>query len=410
MLRNKVTVSVLLCSFIESYDFIVYAQLSLILGQVFFNVHSSYVNLLMGLGTFAIPFIVRPFGAMLFGYIGDRKGRKSSLVLSMILFLLSIFCMAFLPTPESIGIISPIILVIIRMIQGLAMSGEIGGLVLIIENVKYDKVAIASAMHGIAIVCGGILAYVVISLCKNFLTEYEMLSYGWRIPFFIAFLMSLLLPYLRKSMEESHQYSEHIKVNQPSSFFSLLEAFIKYRKDCLLVYSITSLTSAMFYLVFVYIDIPQHVNIMNYIILMTIFIASYYCFAYFIGVKDSKISQLLAILVVIIFAYPTFYLMSYKFFFACIMSMILNAILFGIVFPIVVSIFPVAVRHTCFLVIYNIAHISGGIAPVVCLWMSNIVKLQAVPALYIIFWAIMAFICLLLYKGRNYMELRHLNG
>ncbi|KJV68674.1 MFS transporter [Candidatus Neoehrlichia procyonis] len=393
MLRNRVTISVLLCAIIESYDFIVYAQLSTILAQVFFYTHSYYLNLLAVLGTFAISFVVRPFGALLFGYIGDLKGRKVALMLSMRLFLFSMICMILLPTPKNIGIISPVILVIIRLLQGLAMSGEVGGLVLIAENVKRDKVSIAAALHGIAIVCGGVLAYFVISLCKNFLTEYEMLSYGWRIPFFVAFLISLLIPYLRKLMRESYQYLEYTKAEKPESF-SIIETFISHKRSCLLAYSIISLASALFYLVFVYIDIPRNVSTMYYIILMGIFMIGNYCAAYFIGTKNSRSLQLLTLLIVMVFVYPTFYLMSYNFFFACIAAMLLNAVYFGIVFPIVIFIFPVNVRQTCFSVVYNISHISGGIAPAICLWLSNVIKVQAAPAFYIMFWVVVVFICM----------------
>ncbi|MEK6734742.1 MAG: MFS transporter, partial [Pseudomonadota bacterium] len=124
---RKILISSMIGNALEWYDFVLYAQFSAIIGQLFFPSEDRFTSLLATFGVFAVGFVVRPIGGIIFGLIGDKYGRKSALVFSILMMAIPTAMIGFLPTYDQVGIIAPICLTIIRLLQGLALGGGFSG-------------------------------------------------------------------------------------------------------------------------------------------------------------------------------------------------------------------------------------------------------------------------------------------
>ena len=190
------TLSVLICAFIESYDFLVYGNFSRMFGKMFFSHLTEEFAVVLSFMTFSIAFIVRPFGSLLFGYIGDRFGRKLALFSSATMLVISLMGITFLPQVEVIGVMAPILLVVFRILQGISFAGEIGCVLLMTENVKDNRnIAFSMGGHFLVSILGGAVGCFIFKFCYNFIPEAQFYSWGWRVPFFVGLMMSISLPF-----------------------------------------------------------------------------------------------------------------------------------------------------------------------------------------------------------------------
>lgn len=196
---NKITVSASIGTIIEWAEFSFYGYLAYKFAFIFFPKNTSHALTLSFL-VFASSYLARPFGAIIFGYIGDYIGRKRALVSSLIIMGVVALCMGVLPTYDSIGTIAPILLVIFRITQGIAVSGEFTGSAIFIAEHhagKYKNLAISwiSVSSAIGMMIGSLMA-TIISL--DFMPEWS-----WRVPFFLGFISCLIGIYIRASLEET---------------------------------------------------------------------------------------------------------------------------------------------------------------------------------------------------------------
>ncbi|GAA1391723.1 MFS transporter [Pseudonocardia kongjuensis] len=190
---------------IEWYGFYVYGTAAaLVLGKLFFPMASPVAQTLSALATFAIGFVLRPVGAVLFGYIGDRVSRKTSLLLTLVLMGGSTTAIGLLPTYESIGLLAPVALIVFRMLQGLSVGGEWGGAVLIAsEAAPRHRKVLAASMAQVGAPVGSILSTAVFLLLPSgdFLVDG-----GWRIPFLLSGTLLLVGLVLRLKLEENEEF------------------------------------------------------------------------------------------------------------------------------------------------------------------------------------------------------------
>lgn len=189
-LRTVVAAS-LLGTTVEWYDFFLYATAaSLVFNQVFFPDQSSFVGTMLAFATFAVGFVVRPIGGVVFGHIGDRIGRKKTLALTMIIMGLATALMGVLPTHAQIGVIAPILLLLLRILQGFALGGEWAGAVLLaVEHSPEKKRGLFGSIPQVGLALGLALGTGVFAALQVIFDDAQFLSYGWRI----AFLLSLVL-------------------------------------------------------------------------------------------------------------------------------------------------------------------------------------------------------------------------
>jgi MFS family permease len=193
---------------VEWYDFYIYGVLAVFFAQHFFPPGNPGLALLASLAVFWFGFIARPFGAILFGHLGDLIGRKFTFMLTLSLMGLATFLVGLLPTYETWGLAAPILLLIIRAVQGLALGGEYGGAATYIaEHAPDGKRGLYTSWIQTTATMGIVFALLVVLLCRQSMGDAPFTDWGWRIPFLLSAILVLLSGYIRLKLEESPLYA-----------------------------------------------------------------------------------------------------------------------------------------------------------------------------------------------------------
>ncbi|WP_051908534.1 MFS transporter [Candidatus Odyssella acanthamoebae] len=204
---KKIAISCFAGNMLEWYEFAVFGFLTTYISQNFFPTSSPYLATLMTYAIFATGFIMRPLGAILSGHIGDRQGRRGGLLLSITLMALPTFAIGCLPTYEQIGILAPILLLLCRMIQGISLGGEFSGsIVYLIEHSPKDRPGFYASWADLGSSVGMIAASLTSLVLTLYLSQNQMLSFGWRLPFLGGIAFGLLGYYLRRDLAETPEF------------------------------------------------------------------------------------------------------------------------------------------------------------------------------------------------------------
>ena len=189
---------------IEWYDFLIYATAAtLVFNKAFFPTFDPLAGTLAALGSYAVGFLARPLGGALFGHFGDRLGRKSMLVLTLFIMGVSTFCIGLLPTYASIGVFAPILLVMLRIVQGIGLGGEWGGAsLMVLEHAPADRRGFYTSFVQIGFPIGLVLATLAFGLAAK-LPEADFASYGWRIPFLVSIVLLGVGTFVRSRVPET---------------------------------------------------------------------------------------------------------------------------------------------------------------------------------------------------------------
>lgn len=216
---------------IEWYDFYIFGSLAVVIANQFFPKTNPTAALLSTLATFAAGFIVRPFGALVFGRLGDLVGRKYTFLLTLVLMGFSTFAIGCIPSYESIGFLAPILVLVFRLIQGLALGGEYGGAATYVaEHAPVHRRGFFTSWIQTTATLGLFISLGVILMTRHFLDADQAKSiakfndWGWRIPFWISSLLVLVSIYIRLRMAESPMYSK-LKSEGKTSVNPLKESF-----------------------------------------------------------------------------------------------------------------------------------------------------------------------------------------
>jgi MHS family shikimate/dehydroshikimate transporter-like MFS transporter len=194
---------------IEWYDFLIYATAAaLVFNKAFFPTFDPLAGTLAALGSYAVGFLARPLGGALFGHFGDRLGRKSMLVLTLFIMGVSTFCIGLLPTYASIGVLAPILLILLRVIQGIGLGGEWGGAsLMVLEHAPSDKRGFYTSFVQIGFPIGLVLATFVFALVTK-LPEADFAAYGWRIPFLLSIVLLAIGTFVRSRVPETPVFEQ----------------------------------------------------------------------------------------------------------------------------------------------------------------------------------------------------------
>lgn len=218
---------------IEWYDFYIFGSLAAIISPLFYPPGNDTFAYIAYLATFAVGFIVRPFGALFFGRIGDVVGRKYAFLVTLLMMGGATAVIGFLPTYSQIGIAAPIILLLIRVLQGLALGGEYGGAaVYVAEHVPDNQRGFYTSFIQITATLGLFVSLAVILLVQNTMSAEQFAGQtgafaGWRIPFIISILLVVVSLFIRLRMNESPIF-QHVKSSGMTSANPLVEAFTKW--------------------------------------------------------------------------------------------------------------------------------------------------------------------------------------
>jgi MFS family permease len=194
---------------IEWYDFYIFGSLAAIMSGLFFPKGNETAAFLLTLATFATGFAVRPFGAIVFGRVGDLIGRKYAFLVTLLIMGGATFVIGLLPTYEQIGLAAPLILVVLRLLQGLALGGEYGGAaVYVAEHVPDNKRGFYTSFIQTTATLGLFVSLGVILIVRTSMTETDFKTWGWRIPFLLSILLVAMSYYIRVRLKESPLFTQ----------------------------------------------------------------------------------------------------------------------------------------------------------------------------------------------------------
>jgi MHS family shikimate/dehydroshikimate transporter-like MFS transporter len=210
---RRVAAASLVGTTIEWYDFLIYATMAgVIFNQYFFPKGDAFVNTMLAYGTFAAGFLIRPFGGLLFGHFGDRIGRKPLLVLTLMIMGVATCLIGVLPTYDTIGIWAPILLLVLRLIQGIALGGEWGGAVLMsYEFATPETRAYYASFPQIGLAVGLCLSTGVVTFLSYALSNADFVAWGWRVAFLLSIVLLAVGLFIRLRVLETPEFTQQAR-------------------------------------------------------------------------------------------------------------------------------------------------------------------------------------------------------
>lgn len=417
---NRALLASMIGSSIEWFDFFLYGSLAaLVFNKLFFPTHDPVVGLLLSYLSFGLSFFIRPLGGVIFSHIGDKIGRKRTLVLTLSLMGGATFLIGLLPDYNAIGIWAPILLITMRLLQGLGIGGEWGGSVLLaVEYSNPKNRGFFGSIPQLGVPVGMVLGTVAISLINN-LPESQFLSFGWRIPFILSAVLIIFGLWIRSGIEETPAFKEAKETGNIAKV-PLVETFRHHWKSVIIaacakfvetgpyyIFATFLIAYATNYLGYKTSTVLNAVTIAN--VVTIIMIPTFGKLSDKVGRKPLYIGGTIA---TILFAYPYFYLLSLK---SDLWLTIATIIAVGIIWAPIEAvmgtmfseIFSTNIRYTGISVGNQIgAAVFGGTAPMVALALLSAFHNSWVPvASYIVLAGIISLIALVAIREKRNEEL-----
>jgi MHS family proline/betaine transporter-like MFS transporter len=414
MNKQKLVFSSGIANTFEWYDYALFGHLAPILSAKFFPDTDPSVALLNGFLLFAVGYLMRPLGGIFFGIIGDKLGRRAALSASIICMAFPTALISILPTYDSIGVFATVLMVVVRMLQGLSMGGALTGSVsFLIEHTSKKHRGIAGSVPMASICLGILLGSIVSNTVRSCMSEENFVSWGWRIPFFFGIFIMFAGFYIRKYTQETPLFQE-IKAKDQILKSPLKAAVQKHWSDIIISICINSTGSVIFYMQAIYImnylsvergvpsrDISYMVNI-SYIVMIFATIFSGWL-SDIIGRRKIFVINLIAI------AFSSFFLMDIfahgdikSIWFAQIIFAIFAGTYIGPEPALQAELFPTNVRNTALSLAYNTGtSIFGGTTPYVLYLLLHKTGSINASAYYIIICTILSMTALYFYKDRS---------
>ncbi|WP_353287493.1 MFS transporter [Wolbachia endosymbiont (group B) of Gerris lacustris] len=411
---QKAILSSIICNMIIWYEVTLFGVLTHIISNVFFPSESDYLSTIKFLGSFAIGFGFRPLGAFIFGYIGDKYGRRKILLTSVILASISSTAIAVIPGFKEIGVFSPILLLLCRIIQGMATGGEtsINSAFLIEHSSDKKNLGFLGSMKAFSGALGSITCFVMISICKKFTGEnYEI--WGWRLLFYFSFIMGIIGFLIRYVMEESLAYKTHDQ-NKSLSNSPFLELIKNYKRAFVIAIGLGIAQNAIAYSVIMFYNISvkelilSGIDIKNVVrILVEITFGTSAVLFAILSDKVGRKNVMVPLLIVLAYiSLPAFSLLSYDDHYIITLTFLLISVPIGASFGIYNSLscelFSTKVRCTGFSLAHNIsAGIFGGLSPSICMWLIEKTETTFAAGVYLTMCALISLISVLQIKDKD---------
>lgn len=389
----------------EWYDFAAYAYMAPILGKLFFPSEDAFASLIAAFGAFAAGYVSRPLGAILFGHIGDKIGRKPMLLLSVLMMGLATTAIGLLPVEADIGWVAAAALVALRLVQGISVGGEYGGsLTFIAEHAPPKRRGFAISFVLVGSNLGFLIGAGIAALVTQSFSDAELGSWAWRVPFLLGGVIALIALWLRRSLSEPPLPPDH----EPLAESPVIIAFRDHWRDMLKVGGLYLTVNAGFYLIFVYVvsylttvmhmprDTAMDINIAC-IFIMCVLPIGFAMLSDRIGRKPMLIAGGIG---VIVLTYPLFMLIDNS----AVLPVLLGQIGFAVLFSWIYGANPAAqtevaprhVRATVLTMSTNIAMaVFGGTMPMVAAYLVHRTHDDFAPAYYLMGLGVLSLIAVL---------------
>jgi len=393
--------SIIIGTILEWYDFALLGLMAPIISNLFFPSKSSTVSLLASFSVFASGFIVRPIGGVFFGHIGDKYGRRAALSTTIVWMALPTTFIGLLPTFNSIGILAPIMLVLLRLIQGIASSGEYpGAICYLTEIAPPTKRGLWGSLSMFGVGGGLLLGSLINLLLSSYLSMDQINSWGWRIPFLIGLPLGMIGGYLRYKVKESDIFLS-AKSTEKSVKLPVNEVVQFNLKNLAKVIVLFSLGPISFYLGFVYIDtylvnahkVTLHVAMMNNTLSTLVLILLIPCFGYLSDKITRKYILFAGASCLLVFFYPLFLLFlsgSQNLLLGQILLAIFIAMFVGPMAATTTEVFSTFTRYSGVSMGLNIgASVFGGMCPLIAAYLVQSSGNGYLPCIYPMIFAIL---------------------
>jgi MHS family shikimate/dehydroshikimate transporter-like MFS transporter len=376
-LIKKVTAASFIGTALEGYDFLLYASAAaLVFGQLFFPVGDDpIIGTLLAFSTFSIGFLARPIGGIIAGHYGDKLGRKPMLVLTLIVMGVATTLIGLLPTYDQVGVLAPILLVVLRLIQGLAYGGEWGGAVLmVVEYAPANRRGFWGGFPQSAVPFGFLIATAVLGLSARISGD-EFLVWGWRVPFILSILPVLVGLYIRLKIDETPVF-QSVKEKASDAHIPLLTAVKNYPRQIVLAAGAFVLVSGPYYIIVSFmlswgtttLGVPRDVMLTGVLIASAVQIVACIAFASLSDVVGRLPVLMGGGIFMLLYAYPMFWMVNTADPAVIWLAMSLGLLAFGALYgPIAAyfaELFVANVRYSAASLGYQVGQVlGGGLAP-----------------------------------------------
>jgi metabolite-proton symporter len=406
---------------IEWYDFFLYGTVAaLVFPAVFFPEHDPFVARLLAFSTFTVGFIARPLGGAFFGYLGDRVGRKSTLVTTLLLMGISTFLIGALPGYDQIGVVAPAILVLLRFLQGVGVGGEWGGAVLLaLEYGHRGRRGFYASWPQAGVPLGLLTSTSVVALIDWQLDREAFLAWGWRIPFFLSVLLVLVGLLIRIRILETPLFRE-LQQSQQVARSPVTEVLREHHGKVVLAAGARVAEQSCFYLFTAYIlaynkdvlGISDHVILLGINLAAGLELLTIPLFGLLSDYFTRRRTYVLGCLYLAAFAFPYFALLQTRHPIAVVGAIIGSlvighAMLYSVQASLIPELFGTRLRYTGASLGYQLASpFAGGLAPLIAVWLVDAFPGQYWPlALYIIAVCVVSLVCVQMLAETSRKEL-----
>lgn len=382
---------------LEWYDFAIYGFFAPVIAGLFFPLESKLAALISTFGVFAIGYLMRTFGSVVFGILGDKLGRKRALELSVILMAIPTTLIGVLPTYSSIGIAAPVLLTVLRLLQGASVGGEFtGSMSFVVEHAPKNRRGFYSSWTIFSLLGGILLGSAIASLITNILPKEAVEAWGWRIAFLLGIALGLFGLYIRTGLEEPPEF-KRLKESGGLSETPIREALRNHWREILTVTGATVVAAVNFYLIFVYLttylSTEIHVLLSSALDINTVSMFLMMILVPFMGhisdIVGRKPLLITGCLIIIIFSYPLFTVLSKGHAVYDLGAQMVFALAFATLIggfgAMMVELFPTRIRMSAVSIGYNFGFaIFGGTAPLVATLLIEVTNNKLAPSYYLI--------------------------
>ena len=395
--RRRVIAASFVGNFVEWFDYAVYGYLAATIATVFFPDSDRTTGLLLTFAVFAISFFVRPLGGLVWGSLGDRVGRRTALSYSILVMSAATFCIALLPSYAAVGLLSPVLLLVVRVVQGFSASGEYAGASsFLVEYAPRGRRGIYAAVVPASTAAGLLFGSLIAAGLTGLLSDPQMHSFGWRLPFLLAAPMGLVGRYIRYRLEDTPAFLA-LEQDDEVARTPALEMFRVHRKALLLALGAALLNAVAFYVLLSY--MPTYLSEelgfgqTESFLATTVSLATYIGFIFLTGLASDRVGRrtmlLAASVMFVVFTVPAFALLDRAgFLVVVLLQVVLGGMLTlndGTLPSFLAEIFPTKVRYSGFAVSFNVANaVFGGTAPFVATLLISSTGSHIAPAWYLV--------------------------
>lgn len=418
---KKAVVATALGNAMEWFDFGIYSYLAVTIGKVFFSGAPGPLQIVFSFATFAVAFLVRPFGGMFFGMLGNKYGRKKVLTITLSLMSLATLSMGLIPSYATIGNLAPVLLLLARLVQGFSTGGEYSGaMTFIVESSPDKKRGFLSSGLEVGTLVGYIAGSAIVTVLSYWLGQDKMLDWGWRIPFFIAAPIGLIGLYLRNHLEETPVFEAMNEETPKENEKGLIKKVLVFHWPQMLKGVVLVLFfNVVDYMLLSY--MPTYLNVvLGYgetkgllliLIVMFIMIPIVLLMGYFSDRIGNKRLILGGLIGLILLSIPSLKMIGSGSNLMVFLGLMILAILlatFEATMPSMLpSLFFTQVRYVALAITFNISvSLFGGTTPLVTAWLIKVTGNQMVPAYYLMAACLIGIVTMIFVKETTGKSLR----